>query len=134
MRTKDGYIVQQCLNGEPEAFGVLVDRYKSSMYALAYSKVGNLQDAEDIAQEAFLKAYRNLRKLKQWDNFYAWLYSITSNLCKDWLKAESRRPDTEYVKNVGREVLDGQSLQTYQEKQVQELLHEALASLPDTDS
>ena len=131
MRTKDGYIVQQCLNGEPEAFGVLVDRYKSSMYALAYSKVGNLQDAEDIAQEAFLKAYRNLRKLKQWDNFYAWLYSITSNLCKDWLKAESRRPDTEYVKNVGREFLDGQSLQTYQEKQVQELLHEALASLPD---
>ena len=71
MRTTDGYIIQQSLLGEPHAFGVLVDRYRESIYALAYSKVGDFHDAQDIAQEAFIKAYQNLRQLKSWDNFYA---------------------------------------------------------------
>jgi RNA polymerase sigma factor (sigma-70 family) len=129
MRTADGYLVQKCLNGEPEAFGVLVDRYKSSMYALAYSKIGDFQEAEDLTQEAFLKAYRNLRQLRRWDHFYAWLYSITSNLCKDWLRAQSKRLDREYVADVGRGALEGRSAQTYREETMKEILREALSRI-----
>ena len=53
MRTEDGYIIEKCLNGDPAAFGLLVDKYRSSVYALAYAKLGNFHDAEDVAQEVF---------------------------------------------------------------------------------
>ena len=82
MRTEDGYIIHKCLNGDKAAFGLLVDKYKASIYALAYSKLGNFHDAEDVTQEAFVKAYQKLRTLRRWDSFLAWLYSITSNICK----------------------------------------------------
>jgi len=77
MRTEDGYIIHKCLNGEQAAFGLLVDKYKASVYALAHSKLRNFHDAEDITQEVFIKAYQKLHTLKRWDNFLAWLYSIT---------------------------------------------------------
>ena len=51
MQTGDGHIIRQCLCGESEAFGLLVDKYKSSIYALVYAKVGNFHDAEDLTQE-----------------------------------------------------------------------------------
>lgn len=86
MRTEDGKIVSKCLNGEPEAFGFLVDRYKESVYAFAYSKLRNFHDAEDVTQEVFLKAYQKLRTLRRWDSFHAWIYSIASNLCKNWIR------------------------------------------------
>jgi RNA polymerase sigma factor (sigma-70 family) len=90
MRTADGYIISKCLNdGDSTAFGLLVDKYKASIYALACSKLHNFHDAEDVTQEVFVKAYRNLRKLRRWDNFFAWLYSITSNLCKDFLQEDA---------------------------------------------
>ena len=72
MRTEDGYIIQKCLNGDVAAFGLLVDKYKGSVYALAYTKLGNFHDAQDITQEVFLKAYQKLRTLKQWDKFLSW--------------------------------------------------------------
>ena len=51
MRTDDGSIIYECLNGEPEAFGVLVDKYKEGIYAYVYHKLGDFQDAQDVAQE-----------------------------------------------------------------------------------
>ena len=71
MRTEDGHIIHKCLNGDTAAFGLLVDKYKASVYALAYSKLHNFHDAEDITQETFLKAYQKLRTLRWWDNFLA---------------------------------------------------------------
>ena len=71
MRTEDGHIIQKCLSGEPEAFGFLMDRYKASVYAFVYAKVGNFHDAEDLTQEMFLNAYRKLSTLRRWDTFYA---------------------------------------------------------------
>ncbi len=80
MRTEDGYIIQQCLDGNAAAFGFLVDKYKRSVYALAYSEIRNFHDAQDITQEAFIKAYEKLGSLRRWDNFMGWLYRITANL------------------------------------------------------
>jgi hypothetical protein len=67
LRTEDGYIVRRVLNGEPEAFGLLVDRYKASIYAFAYVKLRNFHDAEDVAKEVFIKAYQKLRELRRGD-------------------------------------------------------------------
>ena len=74
MRTDDGYIISKCLNGEPEAFGILVDKYKSSIFAFVYTKLHNFHDAQDVTQEVFIKAYRELRTLKRWDSFAGWIY------------------------------------------------------------
>ena len=66
MRTDDGSIVQECLNGKPAAFGVLVDKYKAGIYAFVYTELRNFHDAQDVTQEVFLQAYRGLRNLRRW--------------------------------------------------------------------
>jgi len=131
MRTEDGYIIHKCLNGDSAAFGLLVDKYKESIYALAYSKLRNFHDAEDITQEVFLKAYQKLHTLKWWDNFLAWLYAITSNLCKNWIRSKFNSPDHEFIAEQDSRFFDYLSMNSYQEEQAHELLYEALASLPE---
>jgi RNA polymerase sigma factor (sigma-70 family) len=105
MRTEDGYVISKCLNGEPEAFGFLMDKYKGSVYAFTYSKLRNFHDAEDVTQEVFIKAYQKLRSLRRWDNFLAWLYAITSNMCKNWIRLKANRPDSEFVEDQNAEIL-----------------------------
>lgn len=131
MRTEDGQIIYRCLNGDAAAFGLLVDKYKASIYALAYSKLGNFHDAEDVTQEVFIKAFRKLRTLRWWDSFRAWLYAITSNLCKDWIRSRSSRPDGEFVADQKRDVLDQQSVESYREASLRESIRETMDSLPE---
>jgi len=132
VRTEDGYIINKCLNGNSAAFGFLVDKYKASVYAFAYSELRNFHDAEDVTQEVFVKAYQKLKTLRRWDNFLAWLYSITSNLCKMWIRSKSRRPDRDFIEDQDPETLNEPSINPYDEDSVFETLHEALNSLPDT--
>jgi RNA polymerase sigma factor (sigma-70 family) len=132
MRTEDGYVIHKCLNGDKAAFGLLVDKYKASIYALAYSKLRSFEDAEDVTQEVFIKAYLKLRTLRWWDNFLAWLYAITSNLCTDWIRSKSKRPDREFVADQEPDVLNRPSMNSYREGLVRESLKDALESLPDT--
>ncbi len=131
VRTADGYIVSRCLNGDSAAFGLLVDKYRAGVYALAYSKLHNFHDAEDVAQEAFAKAYGKLATLKRYDSFHAWLYSITSNLCKDWIRKQSRRPDSHFIADQDRKTLEGASMDSYREELVRESIHQALNSMPE---
>ena len=135
MRTEDGHIIRKCLNGEPEAFGFLVDKYKGAIYAFAYAKLCNFHDAEDVTQEVFTKAYQKLRTLRRWDNFHAWIYSITSNLCKNWIRARANRPDGEFIVDHDHEILTRHSESSYREEPMDEplyeILSEALDSLPE---
>ena len=131
MRTADGYIISQCLNGNSAAFGVLVDRYKESIYALAYSMLHDFHEAEDMTQEAFIKAYEKLHTLKRYDSFHAWLFAITANLCKNWIKSRSKRPDRDFIEDQDRLVMDEPSIEHYREKQVSQSVHDAMESLPD---
>ncbi|MBM3240505.1 sigma-70 family RNA polymerase sigma factor [Candidatus Poribacteria bacterium] len=92
MRDKltDSQLVEKTLKSDMSAYGVLVDRYRSLVYGLAYHVVGNFHDAEDIAQEAFIKAYNSLSTLKDKAKFGNWLRVITLNLCKMWLRKSTR--------------------------------------------
>ena len=131
MRTEDGHIIRKCLSGDPAAFGLLVDKYKGGVYALAYSKLHNFHDAEDVTQEVFIKAYERLRSLRRWDNFLAWLYAITSNLCKMWIRTRSRRPDREYTEDQSLGIQVDLSMRSYREELAYESVHKALDSLPE---
>jgi len=131
MRTEDGFIIRRCLDDEPEAFGLLVDKYKASIYALVYTKLRNSHDAEDVTQEVFIKAYKNLRTLRRWDSFLSWLYSIASNLCSKWLRSQSKRPDSEFIEDQDPDKLEIPSLDSYRNDEVYKLVHDALNSLPE---
>lgn len=69
MRTEDGRIIQECINGESEAFGMLVDKYKEGIYAFFYNKLRNFQDVQDVTQEVFLKAYGQRKRICQLPDF-----------------------------------------------------------------
>jgi len=135
MRTEDERIIYKCLNGESEAFGFLVDKYKESVYAFAFSKLRNFHDAEDVTQEVFIKAYKKLHTLRRWDDFLAWLYAITYNLCKNWIRANSRRPDHRFIEDEDPRIMENHSMDSYRETiasdLLQESIQEALDSLPE---
>jgi RNA polymerase sigma factor (sigma-70 family) len=138
MRTEDGYFISKCLNGDPAAFGFLVDKYKACVYALAYARLRNFHDAEDATQDVFLTAYRKLNTLKRYDNFRAWLYSITSNHCKMLLRSQANRPDRDFMEDQSPEVIDNPSIDSHRESlanemlnDLTEMLNQALKSLPE---
>jgi len=132
MRTTDRYIINQCLNGDSAAFGLLVERYKEGVYALSYSKLYNFQDAEDATQEAFIKAYQKLHTLRQWDDFYAWIYAITNNICKKMIQERSKRPDKDFIEEHNADEIENHSVNSYQENIALDMLNDALSSLPET--
>lgn len=87
---QDTILIKRVLSGDIQKYGLLVDKYQGRIRNLAYMMIGNQHDAEDLAQEAFVRAYRALPKFERKAKFSSWLYQITLNLCKDYLKAKSR--------------------------------------------
>ena len=86
MKHNDAALIQRVLDGDETAFSALVRKYQRSVHALAWRKIGDFHIAEDITQEAFLKAYQRLSTLKEPQSFASWLYVITANQCKAWLR------------------------------------------------
>ena len=86
MKNDDVQLIQRVLDGDDTAFSALVSKYQRSVHALAWRKIGDFHIAEDITQEAFLKAYQRLSTLKEPQSFASWLYVITANQCKAWLR------------------------------------------------
>lgn len=76
----DEDLVREALAGRPEAFDALVERYQRQVMAVAYGFVGNLHDAEDVCQGAFIRAYKNLQTLEKAQSFRSWLLQIVTNL------------------------------------------------------
>lgn len=87
----DAELVFRCLDGDTEAYGELVARYQGAVYATAYYYAGRYGAAEDIAQDAFLTAYRSLPWLKEAGKFAPWLRSITCRTAANWLRRHKKR-------------------------------------------
>ena len=96
MYSADEQLVSQTLAGDRDAFGVLVHKYQEMVFAYAFQKVRNEADAQDVMQEVFLRAYRNLYALRHPHRFRSWLYTIMSNECNRWLAraAKTRQRET----------------------------------------
>ena len=91
VREDDREAVAACLRGEREAFDRLVEKYQRDVYRLCYRYVNNHQDANDMAQEVFLKAYRALDRFRGDSAFSTWLYRIAVNTCLNF--RASRKPE-----------------------------------------
>jgi len=106
-RAEDDDLIRDAQKGDREAFDSLVRRYDQSVLRLALHMLGNEQDAQDVHQEAFIKAYRHLGNFRFECSFYTWLYRIVTNLCLDQLRRrKSRREDPATVLDAGGEEMD----------------------------
>lgn len=86
----DALLIRQSLGGNADAFGALVTRYQHVMYTVALRMLGNAEDAQDVTQDAFVKAYRQLATFDPRYRFFSWLYRIVINECFNLIR--SRRP------------------------------------------
>ncbi len=89
-RRRDGELVAACQRGEREAFDELVERYQRDIYRLCFRYVGSPEDAGDMAQEAFIRAYKAIGRFRGQSAFSTWLYRIAVNACLNFRSA--RRP------------------------------------------
>jgi len=106
-RLEDDELIRQAQRGERGAFDQLVRRYDGAVLRLALHMLSNEQDAQDVHQEAFLKAYRHLANFRFECSFYTWLYRIVTNLCLDALRRrKSRREDPSTVMDSSGDVID----------------------------
>ncbi|MDE0401337.1 MAG: sigma-70 family RNA polymerase sigma factor [Candidatus Poribacteria bacterium] len=94
MKNNDAALIQRALDGDDTAFSALVRKYQRSVHALAWRKVGDFHIAEDITQDTLLKAYQRLSTLKEPQRFASWLYVITANQCKAWLRKNRKWTQT----------------------------------------
>jgi RNA polymerase sigma-70 factor (ECF subfamily) len=92
MAGSDAKTIQAVLDGDVDRFAELVDKYQEHALKLAYSFLGNYEDAKDASQEAFVSAYRSLGRFRGGAKFSTWLYRIVVNECKDVYKRRARQP------------------------------------------
>ena len=109
-RNVDRELVQRVQKGEKNAFDVLVRKYQFKIIKLISRYVHDPNEAMDVAQEAFLKAYRALPGFRGESAFYTWLYRIAINTAKNYLVAQSRRPPGSDIDAHDAEQYEGQSL------------------------
>src|SRR6185369_8205503 len=88
----DAELVERSLAGDREAFGCIVSRYQTLICSLAYSRIGNLGQSEDVAQETFITAWKHLRLLREPAKLRAWLCGIVRNRVHKHLQREGREP------------------------------------------
>lgn len=119
-REEESRIVQKVLRGDVNAFEKLVLEYEKSVYNIALRMTGNSEDASDMTQEAFIKAYNSLQSFRGDSKFSVWLYRIATNVCLDFLRSRSRKPTVSLSveDNEGEEV----QLDVADESQSPELL------------
>ena len=106
-REQEAAVIRRVLDGDGNAFEDLVAAYEKNVYNLALRSTVYAQDAEDMAQEAFVKAYTSLPGFRGDSKFSVWLYRIVSNVCLDFLRRQNRRP----ASSLSQEDEDGEEAQ-----------------------
>src|SRR5499433_3085659 len=100
MTWTDEELVARSISGDADSFNELVLRWERPIYALAYRVIGREEDARDVCQETFLRAYRALGGFRGQAKFSSWLYRIALNLCRDWVRKERRAPVVQAPEDV----------------------------------
>jgi len=118
-------LVGQCLAGDQRSMLALVERFQGQVFGLCYRMLGQRQDAEDAAQETFVRVLKNLHRWDQERDFQPWLFAIAGNRCRTALASRKRRPTAELAEEL---VVDDQP-DHEAGRQLAEELHLALADV-----
>lgn len=105
MRDPDRRLIREAKQGNAQAYGELVEIYQDRVLQVAYDLFGNYEDAKDLAQEVFIRIYRNLHKFQERSLFSTWLYRITVNLAMDFHRRRSKSPFQSLgdgIENIGQ--------------------------------
>jgi len=128
--------INKIVDGDTSAFAILVDRYKDLVFTLAYKMLKNREEAEEIAQDTFIKIYKSVGKFKGDSKFSTWVYKVTYNTCLDYLKKKKRGINITYIEDF-----DLQQLKTLDkisnaidEKEKNQLIHDCLNVLPSEEA
>ncbi len=139
MQQSDAKLIQQVLQGDPDAFGPLVKKYQKGVHALVWRKIGDFHIAQEVTQDAFLNAYQKLGTLKNHNLFAGWLYVIASNLCLDWLR-KNRLPmesldveDTNEVDKVSYSQYTVEKRESEADENRREVVKDLLKKLPESE-
>jgi len=138
-RSIDQTLVEQVQRGDKQAFDVLVLKYQNKIIQLVNRYVHDSDEARDVAQEAFIKAYRAIGRFRGDSAFYTWLYRIAINTAKNYLVASGRRPPRSDIDAQDAEQYEGATgLREYatpermlQKDEIQGAIAEAIDALPD---
>ena len=137
MASTDEELVARSMGGDLDSFNQLVLRWERPIYALAYRVIGREEDARDVCQETFLRAFRALGGFKGQAKFSSWLYRITLNLCRDWIRRERRQPLAQTPEGVDLVELAGEAEDTESieelvaRKEIGAAVAKAMALLPE---
>jgi len=136
MTTNDQVYIDSILNGDTNAFAVLVGRYKDLVFTLALRMMKHTEEAEEAAQDTFVKVYKSLNKFKGDSKFSTWIYRVAYNTCLDRLKKNKRQQYTveinEYTAHQVK-TLDN-ALDKIEAKEREQAIQDCLALLPSEDS
>lgn len=136
MTTKDQVYIDAILKGDASAFAKLVDRYKDLVYTLTLRMMKHKEEAEEAAQDTFIKVYKSLNKFKGDSKFSTWIYRVAYNTCLDRLKKNKRQQYTveinEYTEHQLK-TLDN-ALDQMEAKDREQSIQDCLALLPSEDS
>jgi RNA polymerase sigma-70 factor (ECF subfamily) len=136
----DSAMVEAVRQGDSTAYRGLVEKYQGRVYSMVYGMVRNREDARDITQDAFVKAYRKLDSFRTESSFYTWLYKIAMNLAIDFLRKRKRRSTGEFDEGIasrdsGGDISDIHHAESprraVERKQLYSAIMEALQKLPE---
>ncbi|MEM5566991.1 sigma-70 family RNA polymerase sigma factor [Psychroserpens sp. AS72] len=132
----DQILINQIIEGDANAFSVLVDRYKSLVFTLALRMLKNREEAEEVAQDTFIKTYKSLDRFKGDSKFSTWIYRVCYNTCLDRIKKNKKHlNDVEINEFTAHEVktIDN-ALTNIEAKEQEKAIQRCIESLPSEDS
>lgn len=131
MKTLEDYdLIQCCIKGNQDAFAEIVSRYKNLVYSIILRMVNDHEEANDLAQEVFIKVYKNLDKYSPEYKFSTWIMRITTNLVIDYRR--KRKQETIPIEDMDYEIASEETPEgSYIQKEQENVLNTAIKSLPD---
>ena len=115
-READAEMLRAVLAGDATAYRGLVEKYQGRVYSLIYGMVRNREDARDLTQEAFVKAYRSLETFRLEAGFYTWMYRIAMNLAIDFVRKRKRREVVGFDETIAQRDDDGDIAEVHHEE------------------
>jgi RNA polymerase sigma-70 factor (ECF subfamily) len=127
---QDQKIIRRCLQGETEAFADIIETYKLRLYEMVYRWVGQKELSEEILQDVFLKAFRQLKNFRGESKFSTWIFQITLNRCRDFYRSKRGKKEPLSIEEISLQDTSPPSDQRAMTRQETHRLREALQMLP----